>query len=54
MAMICNPKFSVKKKKKKSISLGYKMPKKKEKEYISTRVRGGGRKMLGFMIKDWL
>lgn len=55
MAMICNPKFSVKKKKKKkSISLGYKMQKKKEKEYISTRVRGGGRKMLGFMIKDWL
>ena len=51
MAMICSPKFSVKKKKE-SISLGYKIQKKKGKEYISTRVRGGGRKMLGFMIKD--
>ena len=52
MAMICSPKFSVKKKKKESISLGYKIQKKKGKEYVSTRVRGGGRKMLGFMIKD--
>ena len=45
MAMICNPKFSVKKKKKKkSISLGYKMQKRKKKNIFLLGLEEGEEK----------